>query len=194
MQKTIVYLLLFFSSCLNLKAQDTTQQIISNRYNAIAQQQKPYVILISIDGFRWDFADKFNAKNLIALCKKGVQAQYLTPSFPSLTFPNHYTIATGLYPAHHGIVDNNFYDKARGVMYKKSDNKIALDSSWYAGKPIWVLAEQQQMLSAVFYWPGSEISINGIRPTYFYKLAATARQQKTAFNSFLFSTGRQSRT
>lgn len=168
MQKTIVYLLLFFSSCLNLKAQDTTQQIISNRYNAIAQQQKPYVILISIDGFRWDFADKFNAKNLIALRKKGVQAQHLTPSFPSLTFPNHYTIATGLYPAHHGIVDNNFYDKARGVMYKKSDNKIALDSSWYAGKPIWVLAEQQQMLSAVFYWPGSEISINGIRPTYFY--------------------------
>ncbi|RYG00235.1 MAG: alkaline phosphatase family protein, partial [Chitinophagaceae bacterium] len=117
---------------------------------------------------RWDLADKYDAKNLKKLRETGVQAAYLKPSFPSLTFPNHYTIATGLYPAHHGIVDNTFYDKARGVLYRKSDKKMAVDSSWYGGKPLWVLAEEQKMLSAVFYWPGSEISMNGIRPTYYY--------------------------
>lgn len=147
---------------------DTTQKIAPNRANGIEQQQKPYVILISIDGFRWDLADKYQAKNLIKLRSEGVQADFLKPSFPSLTFPNHYSIVTGLYPSHHGVVDNIFYDKARAVLYRKSDKKMSVDSSWYGGKPLWVLAEQQRMLSAVFYWPGSEISMDGIRPTYYY--------------------------
>ena len=150
------------------KAQDTTQKVIANRTNSIVQQQKPYVILISIDAFRWDLADKYQAKKLLKLRESGVQADYLKPSYPSLTFPNHYTIVTGLYPAHHGIVDNIFYDKTRNVTYKKSDKVMAVDSSWYGGKPLWVLAEQQKMLSAIFYWPGSEISMDGIRPTYLY--------------------------
>ncbi len=149
-------------------AQDTTQNIIANRYNSIEQQRKPYVILISIDGFRWDLADKYQAKNLIELRETGVQADYLLSSFPSLTFPNHYSIVTGLYPSHHGIVDNIFYDKNSDVLFKRSDKKMAIDSSWYGGKPLWVLAEQQKMLSAIFYWPGSEISMDGIRPTYYY--------------------------
>lgn len=153
---------------LALQAQDTIQKVIPNRYNGIEQQQKPYVILISIDAFRWDLADKYQAKNLIKLRESGVQAAYLKPSYPSLTFPNHYSIVTGLYPSHHGVVDNTFYDKKRDVIYKKSDKLMAVDSSWYGGKPLWVLAEQQKMLSAVFYWPGSEISMDGIRPTYYY--------------------------
>lgn len=160
---TVFSLLYFLAS-----AQDTTQKVVPNRYNSLENQKKPYVILISIDAFRWDLADKYQAKNLIKLRETGVQAAYLKPSYPSLTFPNHYTIATGLYPSHHGIVDNTFYDKARDVIYKKSDKKMAVDSSWYGGKPLWVLAEQQQMLSAVFYWPGSEISMDGIRPTYLF--------------------------
>lgn len=164
-----VFLLLF----LNVNAQDTTQKVVSNRYNSIEQQKKPYVILISLDAFRWDLADKYQAKNLIRLRETGVQAAYLKPSFPSLTFPNHYGIATGMYPSHHGIVDNIFYDKATNVIYKKSDKKMAVDSSWYGGKPLWVLAEEQKMLSAVFYWPGSEISMNGIRPTYLFNYNET---------------------
>ncbi|MEJ5993096.1 ectonucleotide pyrophosphatase/phosphodiesterase [Pedobacter sp. Du54] len=147
---------------------DTVQKITPNRTNSFEQQQKPYVILISIDGFRWDLADKYDAKHLKMLRTAGVQADYLKPSYPSLTFPNHYTLATGLYPSHHGIVDNIFYDKDRGLLYQKSDKKMAVDSSWYGGKPLWVIAEQQKMLSAVFYWPGSEISMDGIRPTYYY--------------------------
>ncbi|MES2416763.1 MAG: ectonucleotide pyrophosphatase/phosphodiesterase [Bacteroidota bacterium] len=153
---------------LSATAQDTTQKVIPGRFNSVEQQKKPYVILISIDAFRWDLADKYQAKNLIRLRETGVQAAYLKPSFPSLTFPNHYTIVTGLYPAHHGIVDNIFYDKERDVVYKKSDPAMAVDSSWYGGKPLWTLAEEQKMLSAIFYWPGSEISMNGIKPTYLY--------------------------
>ncbi|MCY1512117.1 Type I phosphodiesterase / nucleotide pyrophosphatase [compost metagenome] len=152
---------------------DTVQQVNLKAENSILQQQKPYVVLISIDGFRWDLADKYKAKNLLALREKGVQAEYMQSSFPSLTFPNHYTIVTGLYPAHHGVVDNIFYDKTRAVLYRKSDKKMAVDSSWYKGKPLWILAEEQQMLSAVFYWPGSEISMNGIRPTYYYNYNET---------------------
>lgn len=160
----------FLLLCLSLftQAQDTVQNVIANRTNSIEQQKKPYVILISLDGFRWDLADKYQAKNLLALRAKGVEATYLKSAYPSLTFPNHYTMVTGLYPAHHGIVDNIFYDKNRDVVYRKSDKKMAVDSSWYGGKPLWLLAEEQQMLSAIFYWPGSEISMNGIRPTYFY--------------------------
>lgn len=150
------------------KSQDTTQNVILNRYNSIEQQQKPYVMLISIDGFRWDLADKYQAKNLIKLRETGVQAEYLKPSYPSLTFPNHYSIVTGLYPSHHGVVDNIFHDKATGVTFRRADKKMAVDSSWYNGKPLWVLAEEQKMLSAIFYWPGSEISMNGIKPTYLY--------------------------
>ncbi|WP_316786739.1 ectonucleotide pyrophosphatase/phosphodiesterase [Pedobacter frigiditerrae] len=153
---------------LNVCGQDTTQKVVANRYNSIEQQKKPYVILISIDAFRWDLADKYQAKNLIKLRESGVQADYLKPSYPSLTFPNHYGIATGMYPSHHGIVDNTFYDQKRGVVYKKSDKIMAVDSSWYGGKPLWVIAEQQKMLSAVFYWPGSEISMDGIKPTYLF--------------------------
>lgn len=159
-------ILCFVSFC--SLAQDTAQIVVPNRSNSIEQQHKPYVILISIDAFRWDMADKYGAKNLIRLRETGVQADYLKPSFPSLTFPNHYGIVTGLYPSHHGVVDNIFYDKQRDVVYRKSDKKMALDSSWYGGKPFWVLAEQQKMLTAIFYWPGSEIPIDGIRPTYYY--------------------------
>jgi predicted AlkP superfamily pyrophosphatase or phosphodiesterase len=167
--KGIKFLTLLLILALSANAQiDTLQKIVPGRKNSIEQQQKPYVILISIDGFRWDLADKYQAKNLLKLRSAGVQAANLKSSFPSFTFPNHYTIVTGLYPSHHGIVDNIFYDKSRAILYKKSDKKMAVDSSWYGGKPLWVLAEQQQMLSAVFYWPGSEISMNGIRPTYYY--------------------------
>jgi predicted AlkP superfamily pyrophosphatase or phosphodiesterase len=148
---------------------DSTQQITAGRSNSIAQQQKPYVILISADGFRYDLADKYNAAQLIQLRNSGVAARGMTPSYPSLTFPNHYAIATGLYPSHHGLVDNTFWDKKMNKTYKISIREAVEDSSFYGGTPIWVLAEQQQLLSASFYWVGSEAAIKGVRPTYYYK-------------------------
>ncbi len=148
--------------------QDTTQKIIAGRVNSPKQQQKPYVILISADGFRWDLADKYHAVNLLRLREQGVAAVSMIPSFPSLTFPNHYTLVTGLYPAHHGLVDNGFYDEQRAKRYGMSMKDVVADSSWYGGTPLWVLAERQKMLSASFYWVASESAIQGVHPSYYY--------------------------
>ncbi len=152
-----------------LFAQDTTQYIVKNRINAKVQQNKPYVILISADGFRYDFARRYNAKNLISLANSGVEATSMKPSFPTLTFPNHYSIATGLYPAHHGIVSNRFYDPQRKEIYALGKKESVEDGTWYGGTPLWVLAEKQQMLSASFFWVGSESDVQKTRPTYYFK-------------------------
>ena len=149
-------------------AQDTSQQIIEGRKNSADQINKPYVILISADGFRADFTELFNAKNLNALSKNGVRANYMTPSYPSVTFPNHYSIVTGLYPAHHGLVDNSYIDVPTGAFYNMGNKKMVAEGKWYGGTPLWVLAEQQKMISASFYWVASEAAIQGIKPTYHY--------------------------
>lgn len=158
---------LFFTAL--LQAQDTTQYIISGRENSIEQQSKPYVILISADGYRHDLTDKYDAAFLKKISTEHVSAVFMKPSFPSLTFPNHYSIITGLYPSHHGLVANSFYDRNRKESYRMGNKKAVEDSSWYGGKPLWVLAEQQKMLSASFYWVGSESHIDGVDPTYYYR-------------------------
>lgn len=147
---------------------DTTQQAVAGRVNSKEQMQKPYVILISVDGFRYDYAQKFGAENILKLASGGIKAASLIPSFPSLTFPNHYTLVTGLYPSHTGLVANYFYDPKRKDNYGMSQKNKVKDGSWYGGTPLWVLAEQQQMLSASFYWVGSEADIQQTRPTYYY--------------------------
>ncbi len=165
-KKTPVILLLFVLN--SVLAQDTTQHLVPNRSNSVKQQAKPYVILISADGFRYDVAKKYHCVNLLRLSETGIAAAYMQPSFPSLTFPNHYTLVTGLYPSHHGLVDNYFYDSQRKETYGMSNKKTVADSSWYGGTPLWVLAEQQQMLSASFYWVASESGIRGVHPSYYY--------------------------
>lgn len=147
---------------------DTSQQVIPGRENGSGQQKKPYVILISADGFRYDYAEMYHAKHLQELSASGVKAEAMLPSYPSVTFPNHYSIVTGLYPSHEGLVNNAFYD-ANLKKFFSYKGKTANDSTWYnGGIPVWVLAEQQKMLSASFYWVGSEAPVKGIRPTYWY--------------------------
>lgn len=165
----VISFLIFFIFCLQLAAQDTVQQIVPGRANAVAQYNKPYVILISADGFRYDYADKYKATNLKKLRRKGVFAKSMIPSFPSVTFPNHYSIATGLYPSHHGLVDNQFYDRSKKRSYAMSNRKTVEDGSWYGGTPIWVLAEKQGMLSASYHFVGTEAPIQQTLPTYWYK-------------------------
>ncbi len=150
-------------------AQDSLQQIVQGRKNAIAQLNKPYVILISADGFRYDYADKYDAKYLLQLRKTGVQAESMIPSFPSVTYPNHYSVATGLYPSHHGLVYNQFYDRNRNATYNVADRKTVEDGTWYGGTPLWVLAEQQGMLSASYQFVGTEAAIQNVYPTYWYR-------------------------
>lgn len=147
---------------------DTLQQVTPGTKNSAAQQQKPYVILISIDGYRWDYTDKYEAKNLQRLRAGGVMAESMIPSYPSVTFPNHYAIASGLYPSHSGLVNNTYYDRTRKLTYSMSKKDMVADGSWYFGTPLWVLASQQQMNSASFYWVASEALIKGVRPTYYY--------------------------
>lgn len=167
-----LYLLLALacaSAAVSAQQNDSTQKVVPDRANSKEQEQKPYVILISADGFRHDLADKYGAVHLQALRAKGVQAKSMTPSFPSVTFPNHYSLATGLYPSHHGLVDNNFFDRKKGSSYGIRDRKAVEDPDFYDGIPIWVLAEQQKMLSASFFWVGSETEIDHVRPTYYYR-------------------------
>ncbi len=138
--------------------------------NAPQQLSKPYVILVSLDGFRYDYAKRYHAKSILDLAKHGSTApEGMIPSYPSITFPNHYTIVTGLYPEHHGIVANSFYDPARKEIYDYRDPKSVGDGTWYGGTPLWVLAEQQGMRSASFFWVGSEADIQGVRPSYYLK-------------------------
>jgi alkaline phosphatase D len=135
--------------------------------NTPAQQAKPYVILVSLDGFRPDYSQRYGARNLQALARRGASApQGMIPAYPSVTFPNHYSIVTGLYPEHHGIVGNSFYDPRRKEHFVYTDRRTSADGSWYGGVPLWALAEQQGMRSACFFWPGAEAAIGGIRPTH----------------------------
>jgi predicted AlkP superfamily pyrophosphatase or phosphodiesterase len=155
--------------------------ILAQQANAPAQQEKPYVLLISLDGFRYDYAERDHATNLLALGQAGVRAKALLPSFPTTTFPNHYTIVTGLYPAHHGIVDNSFWDLGRRMGFKLSDQAATTDGSWWGGTPLWMLAEKQGMRAASFFWPGSDADIQHTRPTYFVKYdAKVPNEQRVA--------------
>jgi predicted AlkP superfamily pyrophosphatase or phosphodiesterase len=158
---------LFVSAGLSAQITDTLPIVMPGRANSPQQEQKPYVIFISADGFRHDLADKYHATHLLALRASGVAVPSMTASYPSVTFPNHYTLATGLYPSHHGLVDNAFYDRRKGSSYGIRDRTAVEDSSFYGGTPIWVLAEQQHLLSASYFWVGSEAAVDGIRPTYY---------------------------
>jgi predicted AlkP superfamily pyrophosphatase or phosphodiesterase len=125
----------------------------------------PYVILISLDGFRADYLDRFQLPTLQRLMRRGTRAKSMIPVFPSLTFPNHYSLVTGLFPDRHGIVGNSFYDPARRQKYSMDNVDAVRDGNWYSGEPIWVTAESQGMVAACYFWPGSEATIAGRRAT-----------------------------
>src|SRR5689334_15673620 len=109
--------------------------LILTAVSALAVDQiknlQPTVILISIDGFRADYLDKMAVPNLRSIAARGIRAKYMVPVFPTKTFPNHYTIVTGLYPAHHGIVANTMYDPEMGAGFKIADRKAVEDPRWW---------------------------------------------------------------
>jgi alkaline phosphatase D len=119
-----------------------------------------------MDGFRWDYPEIYGLEHIQAFGERGVRAKSLQPAFPSKTFPNHYTLATGLYPDHHGIVMNSFFDPVENRAYRISDRSAVMDGSFYQGEPIWVTAEKQGVRTASFYWVGSEAAIQGIQPAF----------------------------
>jgi predicted AlkP superfamily pyrophosphatase or phosphodiesterase len=143
-------------------------------FSCDASKEEPYVILLSIDGFRHDYAEKYQAINLQKIANQGTSATSLIPCYPSKTFPNHYAIVTGLYPENHGLVDNYFYDPNRTAFYLANQGENVQDGSWYGGTPLWVLAKQHGLKTAAYFWIGSEAEIKGLRPddykNYDYKI------------------------
>jgi len=149
--KLFLFQILILIICLNLYA-----------------QEKPYVILISMDGFRWDYIYRGITPNLNKLADEGVHALSLRPSFPSKTFPNHYSIITGMYPENHGIIFNSFTNTFTGETYRIGDTISTRQSKWYKGEAFWETANRHNIKTASFFWVGSEQDVDYKRPTYFY--------------------------
>lgn len=148
-------ILLFLAVCL---------LVVSGCAQERIRDLRPTVILLSIDGMRFDYIDRFRPENLQRIAARGVRAKWLIPSFPTKTFPNHYTIATGLYPEHHGIIENNIRDF--GTTFTLNKREEVQNPRWWLGEPIWVTAEKHGIRAASFFFPGTETEIRGRRPSF----------------------------
>jgi predicted AlkP superfamily pyrophosphatase or phosphodiesterase len=154
MRRVALLVVLFVLVCVALRAQNHTGEL------------PPTTIVVSFDGWRWDYATKAPVPNLRRLMERGVRAENLIPSFPTKTFPNHYTIVTGLYPGHHGIIANTIKDPATGRIFETFKVKEVRDPMWWGGEPIWVTAARGAESAAAMFWPGSEAPIHGVLPRY----------------------------
>ncbi|MEN8203328.1 MAG: ectonucleotide pyrophosphatase/phosphodiesterase [Bacteroidota bacterium] len=134
-----------------------------------SQTLDEYVIMVSFDGFRWDYPELYDTPHMDDMASQGVKADRMIPSFPTKTFPNHYTLATGLYPDNHGIINNSFYAPDLKGIYRIGDRNMVSNPDAYFGEPIWVTAEEQGVKSASYFWVGSEAPIKGIYPSYWKK-------------------------
>ncbi|ESO94265.1 hypothetical protein LOTGIDRAFT_118461 [Lottia gigantea] len=119
------------------------------------------VLLVSMDGFRWDYLDKMNTPHFDYLADHGVKVKYVNNTFITETFPCHYSIATGLYEENHGIVANEMYDPVFDANFTMANHEPRW---WEGGEPIWITATKQSVKSATYFWPGSEVAIHGVRP------------------------------
>ena len=139
----------------------------------------PHVLLISIDGYRHDYNSRYRPPALLKFAQKGVAAKSLIPSFPTFTFPNHLSLVTGLHPGRHGVVGNSFYAPDLGKHFNIFRGESLKNPRFYSGTPLWVLASQNQMVSAVYFWPGSEAPIAGHLASHYraYDRSVTPAQQ-----------------
>lgn len=133
-------------------------------FNAYGQ---PYVIFVSFDGFRWDYLNRNLTPNLEKIRNEGISTLSLQPSFPSKTFPNHQSLITGMYPAHHGIIANTFINPFDKNLFRMKDTNSVRDSRWYLGEAFWETAERQGIKTACYFWPGSELTLNYRHPSIF---------------------------
>ena len=125
---------------------------------------KQYVVILSMDAFRWDLAGRSHTPTLDSLARAGTYAE-IYPVYPSNTFPSHYAMATGLHPDHHGVVNNNFYDRKIGRKLSVFDAEDVRLPGFWSGEPIWNTAERQGLTANIFMWPGSEVPIDGHQAT-----------------------------
>ncbi len=156
MKRSAISILLLLLGC-------TPQPNTSSR---TVKDLKPTLLLISLDGFRSDYFEKAPTPNLDRLAREGVKAKWMTPIFPSMTFPNHYSIVTGLYAENHGIINNSMYDPEYKASFSMGNRNEVSNGRWWGGEPIWITAEKQGQKAATFFWPGTEAEIGGVRPSY----------------------------
>uniref|UniRef100_A0A672M404 SMB domain-containing protein n=1 Tax=Sinocyclocheilus grahami TaxID=75366 RepID=A0A672M404_SINGR len=131
---------------------------------------KPPLLLVSLDGFRAGYMKAYSSQLPVIskLRKCGTSTPYMRPAYPTKTFPNHYTIVTGLYPESHGIVDNKMYDVTRNASFSlRADEKF--NPAWYQGEPVWLTAMRNKLKTATFFWPGSDVKVNGRYPDFWVK-------------------------
>jgi len=131
-----------------------------------SEREAPYVVMVSLDAFRWDYDSIYGTPVLDDIAEKGVKAVRLIPSFPTKTFPNHYSIVTGLYPDHHGLVNNSFYAPDLDLVYRIGDRAMVSNGAFYGGEPVWVTARRAGLKTASFYWVGSEAPVMGVQPDF----------------------------
>ena len=132
------------------------------------QQKRNLTIVVSLDAFRWDYPTIYNTPWLDSIAANGVAAT-MVPSYPSSTFPNHFTLATGLVPDHHGIVNSQFWAPEKGELFSKGDSATRYNPYYFGGEPIWVTAKKQGVKSASIYWVGSDVAIQGLYPDYYLR-------------------------
>ena len=133
--------------------------------NKADQKSRPYLVLVSFDGFRWDYASLTDTPAMDRMAREGLKAEALLPAFPTVTFPNHYSIASGTLPWRHGIVANDFPGEDGAEWYHYKDRSTVEDGRWYLAEPIWVTAEKSGLRTAAYYFVGTEADIEGIRPS-----------------------------
>lgn len=134
--------------------------------NLSSQNNDHYTVIVSLDGFRWDYPQIHGTPNLDKMARKGVSA-VMRPSYPASTFPNHYTLITGLVPDHHGIVNNIFWDRENQRQYSMGDSLTRYNPDYYKGEPIWTTAQRQGVKAASLYWVGSDINIKNSYPAFY---------------------------
>ncbi|TVR78687.1 MAG: alkaline phosphatase family protein [Saprospirales bacterium] len=157
--------LLILTTCMSI----ILLQACGSSNEEVIQTSRQYTVILSLDGFRWDYADHTPTPHLDYIARKGVKAESLIPVFPSGTFANHYSMATGLHPDNHGIVANRFSCPILQRDYNKGDRSTVREGMFYSGEPIWVTANKHGLRTAAFYWVGSEADVMGIRPDIWKK-------------------------
>lgn len=169
MEKCLTLCEAYLPLCLNYKNMRKITFIIllllSQLGMSVAQENR--TIIISLDGCRWDYPEMYDTPFLDGLAKEGVKA-VMQPSFPSVTYPNHYTLATGLVPDHHGIIANCFMDRESRLEFSLGNKETKQDPRFWGGEPIWLTAKKQGKRVGVVYWPGSDVAIQGSYPDIYF--------------------------
>lgn len=127
-------------------------------------EEKQFVIVLSMDGFRWDYNRLSGTPNLDKIAERGVKSEGLQSVFPTKTFPSHYSMATGLYPDNHGLVANRFFNQTLQKEYTMGNRKMVENPDFYGGEPIWNTAQKQGLITASYFWVGTEAPIGGLQP------------------------------